>query len=315
MIGGPRMIRSRRPRRHAGARQAGRTLVMTLALLPALQAARAEEPPGPGTPASGAPAARAAQPDYLADRGPGIATSLFGTYVRKGEWLVYAFYEYTKNSDFEYAPEDIGLTGNQEFFGSLREHEHLLFLSYGLSDRLAVELEGSLSTRSTLDRPAADTSGGPLRLTESGLGDVEAQARWRWLGETARRPELFSFFEVVFPLQKEKVLIGTQDWEYALGIGIIKGHRWGTLTGRLSVMYDRAEGSVESGEFAVEYLKRVSRVWRFVGALEGESDEVELILEAQARLHPHVLLKLNSGFGVTSKAADIAPEVGVLFSW
>jgi hypothetical protein len=310
----------RSPRRHAGAHLAVRMLVMTLALLPALQAARAEEPPAPGTPAPGAPTASApasgaASPDYLADRGPGIATSLFGTYVRKGEWLVYAFYEYTKNSDFEYAPEDIGLVGNQEFFGSLREHEHLLFLSYGLSDRLAVELEGSLSTRSTLERPPADTSGGPLRLTESGLGDVEAQARWRWMGETTRRPELFSFFEVVFPLQKDKVLIGTQDWEYALGIGVIKGHRWGTLTGRLSVMYDRAEGSLESGEFAVEYLKRLSRVWRFVGALEGESDEVELILEAQARLHPHVLLKLNSGFGVTSKAADFAPEVGVLFSW
>lgn len=82
-----------------------------------------------------------------------------------------------------------------------------------------------------------------------------------------------------------------------------------------SLQAARAEGALESGEFAVEYLKRVSRVWRFVAAVEGESDEVELILEAQARLNPHVLLKLNSGFGVTSKAADFAPEVGVLFSW
>ena len=142
------MTPSRSPRRHAGARPAGRMLVMTLALLPALQAARAEEPPKPDTPASGAPASGAAQPSYLADRGPGIATSMFGTYVKKGEWLVYAFYEYTKNSDFEYTPEDLGLVGNQEFLGSLKEHEHLLFVSYGLSDRLAVELESALSSRS-----------------------------------------------------------------------------------------------------------------------------------------------------------------------
>jgi len=292
------------------ARRIGRMLILTLALVPAFRIAGAEEPPQPDAPPAGAASA-----PYLLDRGTGIATSMFGTYVRKGEWLAYAFYEYTKNSDFEYAPEDIGLVGNQEFFGSLKEHEHLLFLSYGLSDRLAVELEGSLSTRATLERPAADTSGGPGRLSESGLGDVEAQARWRWSGETARRPELFSYFEVGFPLQKDKVIIGTQDWEYGLGMGLIKGHTWGTLTGRLSILYDRAEGALESGEFAIEYLKRVSPVWRLVAAVEGESDEVELILEAQARLHPHVLLKVNSGFGVTSKAADIAPEVGVLFSW
>ena len=302
MIHGPRTAEPRRPGRHTGARRIARVLAMTLALLPALRPAQAEEPPAPGA------------PSYLADRGPGIPTSMFGTYVRKKEWLVYAFYEYTKTSHFEYTPEDLGLVGDQEFFGSLRERENLLFLSYGLSDRLAVELESSLHTRATLERDPTDTSG-PARLAESGLGDVQGELRWRWLDESARRPELFSYFEVGFPLQKDKVIMGTPDWEYVLGIGAIKGHSWGTLTGRLSVIYDRADGSVESGEFAVEYLKRVSHVWRLVAAVEGESDEVDLILEAQARLSPHVLLKLNSGFGITSKAADIAPEAGVLFSW
>jgi hypothetical protein len=42
---------------------------------------------------------------------------------------------------------------------------------------------------------------------------------------------------------------------------------------------------------------------------------VQVILEAQARLGGHVLLKLNSGFGITAKAPDLAPEVGVLFSF
>src|SRR2546425_11800962 len=53
-------------------------------------------------------------PPYLADRGRGMATSQFGTYVRKGEWLVYAFHEYTRTSGFEYAPAQLGSAGNQE---------------------------------------------------------------------------------------------------------------------------------------------------------------------------------------------------------
>src|SRR5438034_3302288 len=36
---------------------------------------------------------------YLADRGDGIHTSLFGTYVRKHELLVYLFYEYTRSEE------------------------------------------------------------------------------------------------------------------------------------------------------------------------------------------------------------------------
>ena len=52
-----------------------------------------------------------------------------------------------------------------------------------------------------------------------------------------------------------------------------------------------------------------------MAAVEGESDELELIAEVQARLGEHVLLKLNSGFGVTAKAPDLAPEAGLLFSW
>ena len=32
-------------------------------------------------------------PPYLQDRGTGVATSMFGTYVQKGELLVYPFFE------------------------------------------------------------------------------------------------------------------------------------------------------------------------------------------------------------------------------
>lgn len=77
MIIPTRMTPPREAARQTGARLAGRALVTALALLASLQAARAEDPHRQD----------ASSPAYLADRGPGIATSLFGTYVRRGEWL------------------------------------------------------------------------------------------------------------------------------------------------------------------------------------------------------------------------------------
>jgi hypothetical protein len=254
-------------------------------------------------------------PPFLADRGEGISTSLFGTYIRKGELLVYPFYEYVTNDGAEYKPSELGYPGDLDYEGKEVEHEYLLFLAYGFTDWLAVELEGALYTTATLDTAPEDPSGIPPRLEESGLGDVEAQVRWRWSKETATRPEYFSFFEVVFPLQDEYSLIGTTDWEFAQGFGAIKGFSWGTLSGRIAVKYETVEGTVEPGEYAIEYLRRVSPSWRLVASIEGEDDELSAIGEAQWFIGRHAFLKLNCGFGLTPKAPDIAPEIGVMFSF
>ena len=66
---------------------------------------------------------------------------------------------------------------------------------------------------------------------------------------------------------------------------------------------------------AVEYLRRLSPTWRVYGGVEGTQDEVELITEAQWHLSPAMFLKLNSSFGLTSKATDWAPEVGIMFAF
>jgi hypothetical protein len=87
------------------------------------------------------------------------------------------------------------------------------------------------------------------------------------------------------------------------------------LTARGAVAYDRSEDKFEIGELALEYLKRLSPEWRAYGGLEGTQDEVELITEAQWHFSRHVCVKLNSAFGLTSKATDWAPEVGLLFSF
>ena len=254
---------------------------------------------------------------WLADRGPGIPTSLFGTYITKGEFLVYPFYEYTRNTSEEYMPSELGANWSEpgEYLGTLVEHEYLLFLAYGISDRVHIELEGALYTNGTFDTAPDDPSNLPARIEESGLGDVESQLRWRWNRESAKKPEFYSFFEVVFPLQRDNVVIGTQDWEFAGGFGVIKGLAWGTVSGRVALKYDKEDGQVEPGEFAFEYLKRVSPKWRMVGSLEGEDDEVSVIGEAQWFVSRRAFFKFNCGFGVTDKAPDIAPEIGIMLSF
>jgi hypothetical protein len=243
------------------------------------------------------------------DTGDGIPVSMFGTYIEEGELLVYPFFEYYRDSDAEYKPSELGYTANVDYFGRYRAKEGLLFVGYGVSDRLAIEFEAAvISARQEKD--PSDRSDFPQVLEQSGLGDVEGQLRYLWRRETAERGGLFSYFETVFPFQKQKKLIGTPTWELKLGSGYVRSHPWGTLTFRAAVAYSDA---LEVGEYAVEYLRRLSDRVSVYAGVEGTDDEVELIGDLQLILVPGLVLKLNSGYGVTKKATDWAPEVGVLF--
>jgi len=250
---------------------------------------------------------------YLADRGTGIATSMFGEYVRKGELLVYPFYEFTLFNQFEYKPAELGFGLDQDFRGKFREHEANFFLAYGLSDRIALELESAVFTTARLLKDPSDPSALPAELKESGFGDTQAEIRYRFAHETVTRPELFSYLEVDFPFQRNRRIIGTQTWAYKAGVGAIKGFSFGTLTARVAGEYDEADKQVVFGEYALEYLKRLSPKLRFYTGVEGDQDEVEWIIEGQYSLGRRVHLKLNSAFGITSKAPDFAPEIGVMF--
>ena len=262
-----------------------------------------------------APTASAADqlPSYLADRGRGVPTSLFGTYIEKGEFVVYPMYEYYSDKDEEYEPSEFGISDNTEYFAETTENEYLIFFGYGLTENVILEFEAAVYTSKEFNRDPDDLSGTPDRIEESGLGDVEGQVRWRWNRETESKPEYFSYFEYVLPLQEDKQIIGTQDWEFVFGFGAIKGLSWGNMTGRLSVAWDGEEKKVAMSEYAVEYLNRISPSWSVVAAIEGEDDEISFIGETQHALSESATLKLNLGLGITEKATDIAPEVGVLF--
>jgi hypothetical protein len=254
-------------------------------------------------------------PSYLADRGTGIPMSMFGTYVRPGEVLLYPFAEWYVDSNFEYKPSEFGFGLDLDYRGNYRASEQLLYLAYGFSDRWAIEMEGAV-IQARLDKSPIDPTAMPARFEESGLGDVEGQIRWRWQKESRTRPEGFAYFETVFPLQKNRRLIGTQDWEFALGGGVVRGYRWGTVTLRTALEYSRDERKFEWGEYAIEYLKRLSPKWRAVAVIEGNQiDEIELITEGQWHVSPHAWIKLNTGFGLTENATGFAPEIGVMLSF
>ena len=116
----------------------------------------------------------------------------------------------------EYKPSEMSYNEDKEYRGKYTGHEGLLYLAYGFTDWLMVELEAAM-IKVKLKKSDKDTSNMPDKIEESGLGDVEGQIRWKWFKETEFRPELFSFFETVGPTQKdEDVLIGTPDWEFKL---------------------------------------------------------------------------------------------------
>jgi hypothetical protein len=270
---------------------------MLLALIPPSQAAADDEAP------------------WLRDRGPGIRTSMFGTYVRPRELLVYTFYEYYKDNNLQYSPEEYGSVGTQDFEGRYRANEGILFLGYGVTDRIALEFEAAVIS-ATFDKDPADATGTPAHIEESGLGDVEGQITFRWLKEDETRPEVFSFAEAVGPTNTDKLLIGTSDWELKFGSGVSRGFQFGTLSARVAAEYVRSsETPWDFGEWALEYLRGINTDWRVYAGFEGQGgDEVSAIGEIQRRLGSHATLKVGTGVGLTSNTTDLAPEVGIMFS-
>jgi hypothetical protein len=254
-------------------------------------------------------------PAFLKDRGAGMRTSIFGTYVRKNELVVYPFFEFYADKNYEYKPEELGYTDATDYRSRFRAYEVLIFLGYGFTDWLVMEIEAAVLSSATLHKSSADHSAMPFRLKEKGFGDAQVQFDFRLAKETATRPEINSYFEINFPFQRNRKLIGTQEWEFKLGAGLTRGFSFGTLSIRVAAEYPVEEKKIKPGEYAIEYLKRISPVIRLYGGIEGNEDEVELITEVQLHVSNNIYFKINNAFGLTSKAPGWAPEIGVAFSF
>jgi hypothetical protein len=90
------------------------------------------------------------------------------------------------------------------------------------------------------------------------------------------------------------------------------------MTVRTDLEYNRESSSIDVGETALEYLKRLSPSWRLDAAVEGGEggapDEWSLITGVQWRISDFITFKFDNSIGITSKATDWAPQVGLLFT-
>ncbi|TMQ59374.1 MAG: hypothetical protein E6K76_04715 [Candidatus Eisenbacteria bacterium] len=262
-------------------------------------------------------------PRFLWDREGGVPSSMSGTYIRPRQLLVFPFYEHVSDHNQEYNPAKFGFGRNEDFRGRYGSSSAQMFIAYGVTERLAVELEISY-TRATLEKSSSDTTPMPSKIEESGLGDVEGQIRLRLAQESGRRPEVFGFLEITAPSQKNKLLIGNSDWDFRPGVGVVRGFSWGTMTVRTTLEYSKEQSALNEprqldiGETSVEYLKRLSHAWRlnlgFEGGEGGAPDEWELRSGLQWRMTRVLLLKLDNSVGLSSKAPDWTPQIGLMFS-
>jgi hypothetical protein len=252
---------------------------------------------------------------FTRDRGPGVPSSLFGTYLRRGEVVIYPFFEYTRDDNREYQPVEFGAGPAVDVRGRFRGTSTQLFLGYGVTDWLALEFEAAYLT-ATFNKSPSDPYATPNRLRQTGFGDVEMQVRARLWRETGGRPELFGFVELVARSHRRRVLLAESHWDAKPGIGLVRGFGFGTMTIRIAAEYNHEERHPDLGEFAIEYLRRVSRAGHlyvgFEGGETGAMDEWDLITGVRWRLAPSVALKFDNALGLSAKATDWAPQVGIM---
>jgi hypothetical protein len=254
---------------------------------------------------------------HARDRGLGVPSSLFGTYLRRGEVVIYPFFEYTRDDNREYQPVEFGAGPAVDFRGRIRGTSTQLFLGYGVTDWLALEVEVAYLT-ATFNKSLSDPYATPTRLHQTGFGDLEMQVRARLSRETGGRPELFGFVEMVARSQQRRVLLAEPHWDAKPGVGLVRGFGFGTMTIRIAAEYNHEERHPDLGEFAIEYLKRLSRSGHlfvaFEGGETGAMDEWDLVTGIRWRLTPSVAFKFDNALGLSPKATDWAPQVGLMFT-
>ena len=193
-----------------------------------------------------------------------------------------------------------------------------MFVGYGVTDWLALEVEAAFLS-AALRKSPHDPSTMPARIEQSGLGDFEGQLRLRLLKEGEHRPEVFGFLELTPRSQRRKVLIAEPDWDLKPGVGLVRGFSWGTVIVRVTGEKNHEAGNLDLGEVAVEYLKRLTPSLHLHAGVEGGEggapDEFSLLGGVQWRVSDAFSLKLDNAVGISSKATDWAPEIGLMFSF
>ena len=254
-------------------------------------------------------------PPNLRDRGRGVRTSEFQTYIERHHVLVLPSVAHVRDHNLEYNPLDWGYGNQTDLRGTIRNRSAQLLLAYGVTEWLAVELEGSYRS-ARFERSSRDTTATPARIRESGVGDFAGQVRVRFAQERGRRPEIWGSVEVIPANLKRKVLIGDKLTDVKSEIGLTRGFHFGTMTLRTTVEYNHGDHHWDLGETSLEYLRRLSPAWRILLAIEGGEtgapDEWVFVTAGQWRIANGCYLKLANAVGLMSKSTDWEPQIGIL---
>jgi hypothetical protein len=250
----------------------------------------------------------------LRDRGPGIRTSEFQTYIQRGQFFIIPSASYMKDHNFEYNPIDWGFGQQADLRGTFHGSSGQLFLAYGVNDWLALEVEGSYLD-AQFERSPQDTTATPQQINESGFGDFAVQARLRFVKEKRSRPEIWGSLEFIPAANQDKVLIGDKQSDLKGEIGFTRGYQFGTMTFKTTIEYNHGDHHWDLGETSIEYLRQLSLNWRLMAAVEGGEggapDEFVFVTSFQARLARRAVLNFGNSFGLMSKSTDLEPYIGV----
>ena len=257
-------------------------------------------------------------PGYLRDRGPGVPTSLSGIYLTPGEWLGAASYQDLENRGFQYTPDDFGFADTNDYLGEYRFSGGFFFLGYGLNESIALALKVTGGS-TKLTKASDDPSAMPAEIKESGISEIAPELTWRFITENVDRPELYAFVSILIPHDRDKDLIGTQDWVVLPGIGLNRGFSWATLSARMNFEYDAAsESTLDFGKWSVEGQRRFSDSWWVSVGLEGQVggatnfDEAWQTAFIQWSPTPHIAVRFGSRIGLTQMTEGWTGEIGIV---
>ena len=156
-------------------------------------------------------------------------------------------------------------------------------------------------------------------MKESGISTIAPELTWRFMTETAHRPELFAIVSAQIPQNRDKNLVGTPDWFVLPGIGLNRGFSWATLTARMNFEYDAASAStIDFGKWSIEGQRRFSDAWWLSAGLEGQVgggnnfDEAWQTTFVQWSPTPHVAVRFGSRIGLTQMTEGWTGELGLV---
>ena len=245
--------------------------------------------------------------DRSRDRGEGLPLSMFGTYIRSGQLVVMPVLRKCTATTTSVRSGELGSRARPSCAGA-STRTNVSCSSLRVLENIAAEFEIA-GISASLDKSPLDDSALPPRLEHRALATSRAAplAMEEGIRHAAGAVQLLR--DRVSRAAVE-ALIGTPDWELKFGFGLTRGLRWGTISARRSLGMPTAPGSWEStrssAEARVEPAAALRRSRRQRGRARADHG-------SQILLTTRIVLKLNNSFGLTSKATDWAPEIGVMF--